>query len=214
MADEEYDTNLLDKIQDDGTKNNQMGNIIDIINGMKNNFNVNDIKGLMDKLPSELTDPLKKVMDGGMNSENMMELISDSCTKMGFDYKSLLSQYNSSRSESIPKPSSSSPEVGDVYILRINASRKVKSGVVEEKNIKKTVERLLSSQELLESPWSALCVGPWKDFNIKVWHCPKSLGTKNRRTSKIMGYSTSSEIVIVSHLLLTEKHLVQVEKLL
>lgn len=213
MADEEYDTNLLNTVQEDSSGNN-MGNIMDIINAMKNNFNVSDIKGMMDKLPSELTEPLKKVMDGGMNTEKMIEIISDSCAKMGFDYKSLLSQYNTSRAESIPKPSSSNAETGDVYILRINTSRKVKCGVVQDKNVRKTVERLLSTQDLLESPWAALCVGPWKDANLKVWHCPKSTGTKNRRTSKILGYSTPSEIVIVSPLPLTEKDLLEVEKLL
>lgn len=216
MSDEVYDDDMI--ATPSSSNNSVMNQVIDTIVSMKNDFKIEDVKSMVDKLPSEISDPVKKVLEGDISKDKFIEIATDACSKMGFDINSLMAKYSSDKSSERTNalPVKRDQKEGDVYTLRINSSRKVKIGVAPVKTIRKSVSILLGVPEndLMESAWSSLSVGPWKDNEFTLWHNTKARGPKNRRTSKVLGYASSSEIVITCDKKLTEAEFIEVEKLL
>lgn len=99
-------------------------------------------------------------------------------------------------------------------ILHITSSRKVRSRSVPVATISSTVNLLLGCSDPVELSCSQLATGKLSGHTIKVWYNPKAVG-KNRRSTKIIGFPTGSELVIVDHSgNLTEALLIEAESLL
>lgn len=208
--DEEYDIKLPPT--ESSSSDNFMENIMNTVSSLKS-FDVNSLKALVEKFPAEYSEPIKKLMSGGMaNKEKIMAVVSEACAKMGVDLNSVASKIKATRAESVVV--NREAQKGDVYVLRINSSRKVKTGVVAAKNLKKSVQSLLNNENVLQSSISSLCIGPWEKYNIYIWTCVNAKGSKNRRTSNLLEYDTPSEIVLSSNEKLTESDLEKVEKML
>lgn len=82
-------------------------------------------------------------------------------------------------------------------VLFINRNRSVISKAVSKENMIKDIRAILKTVEPVEATCSRLALGPWEGKSIKVWYNPNAVG-KNRLTSRVLGFTTGSEIIIVS----------------
>jgi hypothetical protein len=124
--------------------------------------------------------------------EKVLAAIQGAVSSAGFDLTAIAKKFIAEKNQltgSIPVTK------GAVHVIWIKESRSASVRQVPGKNLEKSASLLLKGKPET-SLMSRLSIGPWKGKDDRVWLHQGSSGKKNRRASHILGYTSSSELLI------------------
>lgn len=166
-------------------------NISDMLNQMA--ANPEEVSKMMEDSMSRMTpdmmDQARKLAMGGQGDQIMREM-----QKRGIDPKAMREQMK----EQQRALRGLGGKHGDAttQVILITTSRQAKVRKIPRGNITAAVGSILKCPSPVELSCSRLAQGPLSGKTIKVWYDPEHAG-KNRRASKIVGFSIGGEIVVV-----------------
>lgn len=144
----------------------------------------------MNRMTPEMMDQARKLAMGGQGDQIMREM-----QKRGIDPKAMRAQMLQQK-RALRGLCGKNTE-STTQVILITMSRQVKVRRIPRDNISVAAGSILKCNSPVELSCSRLAQGPLAGKTIKVWYDPEHVG-KNRRASKIVGFSIGGEIVIVT----------------
>jgi len=144
------------------------------------------------QLSPDMLDMAKKMANNGQGQKLMRDMES-----RGFDPKVMRAQLLKQQALAKGMASAGKQEGKTQKVILITTSRQIRVREFVADKIAAGAKSLLGTENPIEISCSRLAVGPLKDANIKAWYNPKIIG-KNRRSSRITGFSIGSELLIIA----------------
>jgi hypothetical protein len=141
----------------------------------------------MNHMTPEMMEQARKLAMGGQGGQIMREM-----KKRGLNPKALKAQLaEQQKALRAVRVTTSTKQA-----ILITHSKRARSRKLPHDNVSAAVGNILNCSEPVELSCSRLAQGPLAEKTIKVWYNPEATG-KNRRASKIVGFSVGGEIIIV-----------------
>jgi uncharacterized membrane-anchored protein YhcB (DUF1043 family) len=143
----------------------------------------------MSQMTPEMQEQARKMASGGQGEQLARQI-----QQQRVDPRALQAQM--AEQKRILQGTASKQGSKDKKVIFINKNRTLKVRSIPEASISASAIMILKASSPVQLPCSRLALGPLAGKTITVWHDPEQKG-KNRRTSKILGFTTGSPLLIV-----------------
>lgn len=163
---------------------------------------MSSLEDMMKNISPDMIEQVKKMASGGGSIEDIMKKmmgggsfndVKDALQKQGIDMRAMQRSLLASQRKMTAKDlANGSIKKG----LHIDKNRRISSIDLIKDKTAESAKVALKMSNPIELSCSRLARGPWEGKTIKVWYNPDAAG-KNRLSSKIIGFPTGSDLIIV-----------------